>query len=411
MLEELVRLDADVDGELLDAMVKREVFTEEEFPEALQQKLKQQQAVQDFLGLIEDYLRALGRFPAGKYGGRLAAITRFVFPELLRRGHYEEAARVLEAVRSGDHDSEATEVVRGLIDLFGQSLGAADNVARLLEALRDETIEKEEREVLVQLLTTSGAAAAEGLQQVYADSASLSIRTSAFAAMKAIGTPALVPFLAGLLDIEHEWSAVHHVLAALDGLRDPALAEAIKPFVTHENAHVRQAALQRMFELLGPSSEDYLIAALADDDAATRQRAVAYLGSLQSQDPKVLAFFTAALLPEDLTQAEREHDDVLVEICRSLRGMADASFPTGPVAEGMLYDALRQEAKGKRISGMFHKRPAYHSERVRVAICESLGTVGTATTAEALRELGAGETGDVADAVEAAVQKIESRGS
>ncbi len=410
MLDELVRLDADIDGELLDAMVKREVFTDEEFPEALQQKLRQQQIVQDFLARIDQYLRAMGRFPAGEYGGRLAAKARFVFPELLRRGHYGEAARVLDAIKSGDHDSEAAQVVHGLVDLFGQSLAAADNVERLLEALRDETLEKEEREVLVGLLTVSGVAAAKGLRQVYAATTSLSIRTSAFAAMKGIGTPALVPFLARLSGIESEWSAIHHILAALDGQRDPALAEPIKPFLTHENAHVRQAALKRVFELLGTSSEDCLIAALADVDAATRQAAVTYLGSLQSRGPKVLAFFTGALLPEDVAQAEHEHDEVLVEICRSLKGMADASFPDGSSAELILFDALRQEGKGKRISGMFHKRPPYHSERVRVAICEALGTIGMVATAEALRELAAGETGSVAEAAGAAAEKIGQRG-
>jgi HEAT repeat protein len=411
MLGALVRTDADVDGELLEAMVKREVFSAEEFSGDLREKLRQQQVVQAFLTGFEDYLGGLGRFPAGKVGGRLAEVVRLVFPELLRRGHHAEAARTFDALHSGDHDSEAAEVVHGLIELCRQSLAEEQNVGRLLEALSDEQLEKEKRDVLVTLLSISGAAAAKGLKEVYAAAASVSIRASAFDVMKRIGAPALVPFLAELTNIEQEWPAIHHVLVALEDQSDPALADSIKPFLKHENARVRQAALKRVFELLGPDSKDRLIVALSDPDAGTRQAAVAYLGELRSRDPKVLAFYTRALLPDDVANAEREPEEVLVEICRSLSAVGKAPFETGASAEQILFDALRQEGKGKRISGMFHKRPLYHAERVRVAICEALGVVGTPETAKAMRELVSGETGGVPDAVAAAAERIEQRGA
>jgi HEAT repeat protein len=200
-------------------------------------------------------------------------------------------------------------------------------------------------------------------------------------------------------------------LVALEDQSDPALADSIKPFLKHENARVRQAALKRVFELLGLDSKDRLIVALSDPDAGTRQAAVAYLGELRSRDPKVLAFYTRALLPDDVANAEREPEEVLVEICRSLSAVGKAPFETGASAEQILFDALRQEGKGKRISGMFHKRPLYHAERVRVAICEALGVVGTPETAKAMRELVSGETGGVPDAVAAAAERIEQRGA
>ncbi len=60
---------------------------------------------------------------------------------------------------------------------------------------------------------------------------------------------------------------------------------------------------------------------------------------------------------------------------------------------------------------MFHKRPPYHTEKVRVAICEALGNVGTAAATGPLQELAGDETGDLADAAAAAVAEIGRRGS
>ena len=100
---------------------------------------------------------------------------------------------------------------------------------------------------------------------------------------------------------------------------------------------------------------------------------------------------------------------MLVEVSRSLAGLGDATFPDGSSAEQVLLGALRQQGRKKRISGMFQKPPPFHGERVRVAICEALGSVGTAAATEALQELASGGADDVAEAAQAAAQQIQER--
>lgn len=411
ILEALGQMGIEVDGDLLEAVVSQEVFTRDQLPPSLRQLLKRQLVFRNFLTQRAAYLKGLSRFPAGKVGGQLDAVVRLVFPELLRRDHYDIAVGVLEALGSGDHEPGTGETVRVLVESLHDTLATGESVEHLLDALSDEGLVGDARDGVVALLSISGAAAAQGLQKVYGGTNSVSVRSSAFEVMKQIGAPALVPFLTTLTEIEHEWSAIHHALAALEGQTDPALADAIKPFLRHENAHVRQAALRRVFELLGPSAQDALIAALADADPATRHAAVAYLGSMHSSDPKVLEFYADALLPEDAAHGEHEHDEVLVEICRSLKDVGAVAFRDGAGVERILLDALRQEGKGKRLSGMFHKRPRYHSERVRAAICETLGAVGTAASLDTLRELAKDGDGSVAEAAAAAVEQIEQRNS
>jgi HEAT repeat protein len=411
VLAQLDQREVEVAGELLEAVVKQGVFTRDELPENLQQMLRRQLVVRKFLTDRDDYLRGLAHFPTGDFGRRLEAIVRVVFPELLRRGsHWVEAAGMLEALGSGGHASDAAETVRQLLDWCHRMLASQEAVGRLLDALGDELLDKESRDSVVELLSISGAAATERLQEAYSASTSVSVRSSAFEVMKRIGAPALVPFLEALPNIEPEWSAIHHVLTALEDLSDPALADSIKPFLRHENARVRQAALMRVFELLGPDSETSLIRALHDRDAVMRRAAVACLGSLNSQHTEVLAFYTGALHPETGVDAEPEDEEVLVEVCRSLSGVGDATFPDGSSAEQVLLEAVHHEGRKKRISGMFQKTPLYHTERVRVAICEALASVGAAATSKALQELASSETDAVAEAARAAVERIEERG-
>jgi HEAT repeat protein len=337
-------------------------------------------------------------------------MARLVFPELLRRGdHWVEADGMLQALSGGAPQSGAAEMAQQLLESLHHLLAQEENVGRLLDALGDEKLEKESRDAVVALLSISGAAASAGLQKVYSATRSLSVRSSAFEVMKRIGAPALVPFLAALPGIEREWPAIHHILLALDARSDPSVADAVKPFLRHENAHVRQAALTRLFELLGPASEATLVGALADPDAATRRTAIAYLGRLPSRNPRALAFYAGALLPGGEPGAEPESDEVLVEICRSVAGLGDARFPDGSSAEHLLLNAVHQESRKKRISGVFRKVPPFHSERVRVAICQALGTVGAAAAADQLRELASSEAGPVADAARAAAEQIQAR--
>jgi HEAT repeat protein len=411
IVEQLDQEEVEVAGELLEAVVKQKVFARDELPEGLQKMLKRQLVVQDFLRNREDYLRGLAHFPTGEFGKRLNAIARVVFPELIRRGnHWVEAAGILEALESGSHETEAAETVGKLRHAFHRLLAVEEYVRHLLDALSDELLDKEHRDGVVALLSIGGEAAIEGLQETYAASTSVSVRASTFEVMKGIGTPALVPFLAALPNIEPEWSAIHHVLAALDDQSDPALAESIKPFLRHENARVRQAALTRVFDLLGPASETSLIRALHDEDAVTRRAAVTCLGGLHSQNPEVLAFYAGILQPESVADDEPEDEEVVVEVCRSLTGVGDAAFPDGSSAEQVLLNAVRQEGRKKRISGMFKKPPLYHGERVRVAICEALGTVGTAGAIDTLRELASNETDTIAEAARVAAEQIQDRG-
>ncbi len=267
-------------------------------------------------------------------------MARHVFPELLHRGKHTDAAAVLVAVTAGGKREGVGEAFAKLLKSLRQSARDEDAVKRLIDALGDEDLDRLDRDAVVALLAVAGKKAASGLRELYAKTQDQTVRGSAFDAMMGIGLPALEAFLAELANSEEEWPVVHHILGALGDQTDPALAKPIERFLAHENDHVRHVALTRVFELLGAESEELLIRALDDPGAVTRHAAVAYLGQLQSRNPNVLDFYVAALGVEVPKDESGQSEEVLVEVCRSLAGLGEATLGHGIGLEDFLLDAL-----------------------------------------------------------------------
>ena len=263
-------------------------------------------------------------------------------------------------------------------------------------------------DALIQLTAFAGKPAAEPLRVLFRESESRSVRARAFEAIKGIGAVALIPFLSHLTEMEDEWSGIHHILAALAGVDDPLLATPIRRFLGHENAHVRQAALTRLFELEGDGAEDQLIDALRDTDPAVRHTAVVHLGRLGSWRPEAVEFLTSALKPTPGATPTETSDIVLVEICRSLASMAEASPEQAAGFEEILLSALTLSDQGGLL-GRLRKSTPHFSENVRVVICEALGSVGTEISLVDLETLSEGEDA-VAEASLATAKRIRGEG-
>jgi len=327
-----------------------------------------------------------------------------LFGELLNRQRYADAAAILVAVTGAGDEEESARTARELLGAFRATVGEKDTVKALAGALKLDDQEREVTDAVIRLLVFAGEPAVPRLRKLYRKNERRFVRAHAFEALKGIGPAALVPFLTGLGEVEPEWSGVHHVLTALAGLDDPALAPPILPFLRHEHPRVRLVALTRVFELEGDASQDNLIEALGDEDAAVRHAAVAYLGRLRSVRPEALAFFTAALGPE-LKDAPREtSDEVLAEVCRSLAAAVEASPERAPKVEELLRSALARPAGG--VLSRLRRPSPYFSERVRVAICGALGSVCSRASLVELRSFASGE-GAVAEAARAAAERIE----
>lgn len=402
----LIKTGIQIDTDLMEACVKLGAVTFEEIPKKLRKQLKRRRAVDTFLVRQDDYLKAFSHIPQGEPGTELVKMAEVLFSELLGRERYVEAASILEAVRAGVQEGEGGEAARGLVDTLREAMAEKETHRPLIKRLKSEE-EKAVADALVQIIIFTGEPAIPRLRKLYRKNESRHVRAHVFKAIQGIGPLALIPFLTHLDEVEDEWSAIHHILAALAGVDDPALAEPIKPFLGHENARVRQVALTRVFELKGDAAEDRLLEAMGDPDPTVRQTAVAYLGRLQSRHPRALAFFTSALRSEQGAESTENRDEVLAEICRTLALVAEAYPEDAPGFEQLLRSALARSDEAKLIHRLRRSKPHY-GDRVRIAICESLGSLGTEASLTELRALASGE-GAVAEASLAAADRIVGR--
>ncbi len=408
ILDELIDDGCAIESELLEAMIAKDLCDLNDLPDALQTQVKRYRITDVFLQREDDYLNAFRNLPPGKEGEDLARVARHVFPELVRRGEYREAGAVLEAVSAGGRNEEIGRTVAELFRSLRRSVQDDDTIQGLIEALGAEGLDRPDRDAIVVILVLAGEKAASELRALYATARSQAVRGSAFDAMKGIGRPALEGFLHDLADSDEEWPAIHHILGALEDQTDPALAEPIERFLQHENGHVRHAAITLVCKLVGAEAEELLIRALEDPDPATRRAAVSCLGQLRSRQPEVLAFYAAALGSDAARQGPDQPEAVVVEVCRSLAGLGQASLGDGIGIEDVLLDALAHDP-GKGLLSRLKKHDAHQSDKVRIAICEALGTVGTETGAEALSGLAHGESTDLAAAAASALEAIRAR--
>lgn len=398
-----------LESALVEACVKERAATFEELPRSLRVQLKRRRAVDTFLVRRDEYLESFAAIPSGDRGKELAETAEVLFAGCLNRDLFVEASDILHALQEGSHEpGEGAGVVGEAVARMQAFMASEEVHDRVLDGLAGEGLSRPDAEALVALVSFTGKAVSGKLLRLYNESGREEVREHVFSAVRGIGPAALIPFLTELSVGDEEWPVVHHVLASLAGSRQPELARAIRPFLEHGNPRIRQAALARIFEIMGTSAEGGLIRALHDPDPSVRHAAVVYLGRLRSRSPEAMAFVTAALGGERGAQQPETSDEVLVECCRLLTLVAESSPEGGSEIEGILLAALTPPDHGGLV-GRFRKSASRFSARVQVAICEALGQVGTQAALERLARLASGE-GEVADAARGAAERIQGRG-
>ena len=164
-----------------------------------------------------------------------------------------------------------------------------------------------------------------------------------------------------------------------------------------------------MFKQLGADGESFFLTALGDEEAEVRQTAAAYLGEIRSTHPQALEFYSRVLLGDD-EAGVTEADAVLVQVCVALENISIVADDGVAGAQHMLMGGLNPiERKGVR--NLLKKSAPRHTDRVREAIYQTLGRIGTRDVLESLEKIAATEVGALAEIAAAACRELEQRTS
>ena len=152
----------------------------------------------------------------------------------------------------------------------------------------------------------------------------------------------------------------------------------------HPDPRVRRPAIAALYKLLGRESETYLVAALDDDDASICQRALTLLGVSGSADAHFIMMLEQLLSAE--TPDDVREEGVAITAIRTLRFLGNITFPSGRTAEEILLTRLGVRPGARKIA---RRRTLGRnlSLRVKAAIIETLGAIGTVDATAALGHL------------------------
>ena len=372
-----------LDHDLLEALLRQQALPMEHLPVDIQRAVDTHRLANAFEARVDEYVEALSRIKPGEAGVQLAQMVHRIFPELVRRRHYEAVIKILRAVNKGRQEPTTSEVIEKLAKRLSEGMASEGTIRYHLQDL--DCQDRDRRNRLVEILVLTGDQAGPGLLEAYATSDNKSVRVSAFEAMRRIGVSALHPFLARLSSIERGCDVICHILAEVGEQGDTSLAQSISQFLHHGNVNVREAALGALFKLQGPAAEGYFLQALRDREGTIRWMALWCLGYIKSRHPQALEAYARALQSDD-PSAPPEDEPALIQVCHALASFEGQAAADTSKAETILLAALRPvEQKGAL--GWFKKPPHRHSERVRAAICEALAAVGSSASIASLRQV------------------------
>jgi HEAT repeat protein len=281
--------------------------------------------------------------------------------ELIRNDHPHLAAQILSLqMNRPDAAARVQEVVH------------QQNLVPLL-LTRLVTGPRERRAQIAHLCALLGAAAADPLIALLAQSPDRGIRRAACDILCRIGAPALPALAIQLERPDLPWYLLRNLLFIVGTIGQPVPVD-IRAFLRHADPRIREEAVQALGRIHGRDAEGAMVSALQDAHPRVRARAVMALASLGSVHARFRQFLLDAVRPKRRTEPEEE-EEVLLAVCAAFQRLGDSSAGAAQRMEALLREALAVQSPGALLGlgrGFRAKSPA-----VQAALQEARRALGS----------------------------------
>ncbi len=198
-------------------------------------------------------------------------------PYMLKRGDYEEAAELADALIAAASDETLTAPQKKRVSEVLASLAKPDEMRQVSTAMRVFPVGSVEHEACRRLLRRLGSHAVEPLLEILADEPDMTARKAIIDLVTGIATEFVGDLGARVSD--PRWYVVRNVVGILGSTKDPAALPYLSRTIRHGDARVRRETIRAAATIRDRLAGEMLIAALADDDAQNVQLAARYLGA------------------------------------------------------------------------------------------------------------------------------------
>jgi HEAT repeat protein len=378
----------------------RGLVTFDDLPKPVQEKIIVERLVEEFL---------LGRLPiaeqlrtaaTGKDYLKSANAFGRILPEVIRRGAYAPVTEVIQLIQQHKENAGSG---------FPERAGLARKIwdAIFTPVVMDTVLEKfekggkEVRQEVLKLLGPLGTDAIPVFFQLMKESKDRWVRKSAATAIVQLGEPALSPVLAEIKKKDLEWFVIRNLLGIMGELGKMRDAGTVRKFLDFPQARVREEALAALVRLVKEGSEPALIGAMTDKEIPVRRKAVALLAQNPSTNPETLARLLDIVRRRGKKEPE-EDEGLQVQACMTLGHFAHPGISER--IEEVLLGAVSRE-KRWLLPGTEQEK----SDKVKVAIIQALGKVGSKDCVPVLEGLEKKGEKETREAAKTSREEVEER--
>lgn len=387
--------------ELIRELFDNSVIEFTALPERLRNQINVERETDRYLSEQSRVLDSLEASDSAEVYGDRAQSLLPVLEELLRRNRFEEMAVLIAKFRQ--HASAGgfrAPIAEAILGELGQG--------PVVPAMKEKFLQgkKADRMALSPVLRALGALAQPHLLEILRKTEDTWVRKSACELLLQMGPEAVGPLVAELHAGGLPPRSVAELLMVIGevGADAPAVLQVLLEHVKHRDPRVREEAAWALCRIRGKAEESLFLQLLDDPDLGVRKRAIRCVGTVRSTQ-------ALPLLVRILSRArkDRELEALEVQVYRSLAEFPGASIESGLETEQFLINLLKECYPGGLRGMLPHRGQGSLSADACLAICETLGAIGTEASIAVLTDIRKHVEEPVRQRLPHVIQKIEAR--
>jgi len=392
--------------DILLSLHSKDILTMEELSEEARAVLQAQKMADHFLATEKETLSKMEDISDPEIYGRYILQVTSLIPELLRRGSYPSVSAIAEVLARHSQTQASHFTVRPSI--AGNALicfSEPSTLAQLREGFTSG--KKEAREEISRLFLLLGKPFYNLLVTILLESEDRWVRKHSCRLLTEMGKGIEDNLINELKQKDRPWYFYRNIISILGEMKSEKAGDAISEYGFNSEPRLKIEVLDSLVKIFGKNSEQILIESLEDEDFKVRARAIDLLGSLRSANKKVIFPFIEIV-------KKREHSDIepdetlQVHVCRALESIGNRKIEEDKTVEDVLIESLKTEKAGiLGIGGGGTKRNK--SPKIRLALCETLGIIGTKKSLDVLKNVAKEGEKDLKEKAQEAVNKISGR--
>jgi HEAT repeat protein len=360
--------------QLMGGLYRKGVFTLEELPPELRERVMLEQYLEFFLSDPPQRLRDFSAIRVARdYANAAQRYVRMI-GELARKGDLDSAdllfTTLVEHVRNREPAlPERPQLARAALS----GLAEQDLPATLVGSLPG--VDKEKRERLAAIIYAAGKSAVGPILDLLATVEDRNLRRLLCEILSRMGEAAAPLLLARARDQDSAWHLTRNLVMVLGDIKSPLLKDDLAWALAHPHPRVREEALVYAAKVIGADAEALMVRGLADPDPQVRRRAVRVLARLPALGDAAVLGLLELTAARPASEPGPEEERTVAAAAEVIAKLGPRALPDGRTLEGVLAEALEGEA-GRGLLGRLSGAKSLRTAKMKAALLEALGKVG-----------------------------------